>query len=173
MSEMAEPLRWTVVEPVDGVTVHAFFFVPHAFALLDAVRKELPVFGLPLPEPVHVGGTEFRLGRLQGEPAALYLHGNGYLSVTRAAPSDDHDSGNWRALLQPADIWIALANAMAVSATMRQPAAALLRAGGALYFLAPSPPVMRKLLQALTPTVPDEPVLSAADVAQLCLAGAP
>ena len=169
MSEGAEPLRWSVVDSIDGVDVHAFFFMPHSLGMLDPVRKELPVFGKPLPEPVHHTGTDFKLGRLQGSPDALYLHGNGYLSVTRAAPSDVHNSGNWQSLLRPLEVWTALANAMSVSAAMRLPAAALLRAEGALYFLAPSADAMRHLLHALTATEVGQPPLSAAEVAQSCL----
>ncbi|GEM_PF-2394345 len=168
-NDVAADLRWSVVEPWDGVRVHGYFFVQHMFATHDAVRKTLPIFSGRLPEPVHVGESEFRLGRLVGVPAGIYLHGNGFLCLTQAGESVDHTSANWRELLRPQDIWAALANAIAVSAAMRKPAAALLRAGGALYFFAPTDEAMQKLLQALTPVEEGESVLSSADVAQLCL----
>lgn len=168
--QQAVPLRWTVVEPVDGVRVHGYFFVQHMFATHDAVRRTLPIFSGRLPEPVHVGESEFRLGRLAGRPAELFLHGNGFLCLTQAAESEDHTSSNWRDLLQPEDIWIALANAAAVSAGMRKPAAAMLRAGGALYFLAPTDEALQKVLHALAPTEESglEP-MSPADVARVCM----
>lgn len=171
MSDDAAVLRWSVVEPMDGVRVHGYFFVQHMFATHDAVRKTLPIFSSRLPEPVHVGESEFRLGRLVGRPSALFLHGNGFLCLTQATESEDHTSGNWRELLQPQDVWIAMANAAAVSAAMRKPAAAMLRAGGALYFMAPTDEAMQKILHALTPTEDggEEP-LSSAEIARACLA---
>ncbi|WP_119966219.1 hypothetical protein [Simplicispira lacusdiani] len=170
MSDEAAALRWSVVEPVDGVRVHGYFFVQHMFATHDAVRKTLPIFSGRLPEPVHVGESEFRLGRLVGRPSALFQHGTGFLSLTQAAESEDHTSSNWRELLRPEDIWIALANAAAVSTAMRKPAAAMLRAGGALYFLAPTDEALQKVLHALAPTEESglEP-MSPADVARLCM----
>lgn len=162
-------LRWSVVEPWDGVRVHGYFFVQHMFATHDAVRKMLPIFSGHLPEPVHVGESEFRLGRLIGLPAGIYLHGNGFLSMTQAAESEDHTSANWRDLLAPQDIWAALANAVAVSAAMRKPTAALLRAGGALYFLAPTDEAMHRLMQVLAASEEDATALTAAEVAQRCL----
>jgi len=169
MSDQAAVLRWSVVEPIDGVRVHGYFFVQHMFATHDAVRKTLPIFSGRLPEPVHVGESEFRLGRLIGRPTGLYLHGNGFLCLTQATESADHTSTNWRELLQPEDIWAALANAVAVSAAMRKPAAAMLRAGGALYFMAPTDEAMERLIQAVTPTEESgqEP-MSPGDVARLC-----
>lgn len=171
MSDEAAVLRWSVVEPMDGVRVHGYFFVQHMFATHDAVRKTLPIFSGRLPEPVHVGESEFRLGRLVGRPMSLFLHGNGFLCLTQATESEDHTSANWREQLQPQDVWIALANAAAVSAAMHKPAAAMLRAGGALYFLAPTDEAMQKLLHALTPTEENgqEP-LSSEEVARMCLA---
>lgn len=163
-------LRWSVVEPWDGVRVHGYFFVQHMFATHDAVRKMLPIFSGRLPEPVHVGTSEFRLGRLIGLPAGIYLHGNGFLCMTQAAESEDHTSANWRELLAPQDIWAALANAVAVSAAMHKPTAALLRAGGALYFFAPTDDAVQRLMQALTATEEGATALSAAEVAQRCLA---
>ena len=163
-------LRWSVVEPQDGVRVHGYFFFQHMFATHDAVRKTLPIFSGRLPEPVHVGESEFRLGRLAGLPAGLYLHGDGFLCLTQAQESVDHTSSNWRDLLQPQDVWAALANAVAVSAAMRKPTAALLRASGALYFFAPTQEAMHKLMLALTPTEDGGPPLSSADIARICLA---
>lgn len=163
-------LRWSVVEPWDGVRVHGYFFIQHMFATHDAVRKTLPIFSGRLPEPVHVGESEFRLGRLVGLPAGIYLHGNGFLCLTQAQESEDHTSLNWRELLQPQDIWAALANAVAVSAAMHKPTAAMLRAGGALYFFAPTDEAMHKLMQVVTPTEVGEAPLSSADVARVCLA---
>lgn len=169
-TEPAVPLRWSVVEPWNGVRVHGYFFVQHMFATHDAVRKTLPIFSSRLPEPVHLGESEFRLGCMVARPLGLYVHGDGFICLTQASESVDHTSSNWRDLLQPADIWIALANAAAVSVAMHKPAAAMLRAGGALYFLAPTDEAMHKLLQALTPTeeTTSEP-LNASDVALMCL----
>jgi len=162
-------LRWSVVEPRDGVRVHGYFFFKHMFATHDAVRRMLPVFSGALPEPVHAGDSEFRLGRLIGLPAGVYMHGDGLLSLTEAVQSPDHTLDNWRELLEPQDIWVALANAVTVSASMRKPAAALLRASGALYFLAPTDESLHKLMQVVTATEEDGATLTAAEVAQRCL----
>lgn len=169
-TEPTVPLRWSVVEPWNDVRVHGYFFVQHMFATHDAVRKTLPIFSSRLPEPVHLGESEFRLGCMVARPMGLYVHGEGLICLSQASESVDHTASNWRELLQPADIWSALANAAAVSVSMHKPAAAMLRAGGALYFLAPTDEALHKLLQALTPNeeTPAEP-LSALEVALLCL----
>lgn len=45
-------------------------------------------------------------------------------------------------------MWRALANAMAVSATLRRPAIAIARAAGAVYMLSPSTDVVQRIVFA-------------------------
>lgn len=144
----ASPIRWDATADRLGVRVQAAFHSPRAIAGFPPVRRDLPMLIGRLPVQLSLSGESASLGAWRADPEALFELGDGLIVLSGSGHGPEHTSDLWTAQFSSREMWRALANAMAVSATLRRPAIAIARAAGAVYMLSPSADVVQRVVFA-------------------------
>ncbi len=142
----ASPIRWDATGDRLGVRVHAAFHSPRAVEAFPPVRRALPILIGRQPVQLSLSGEQASLGAWQADPEGLYELGQGLIVVSGHGRGTEHTPERWMEQFSTRDMWRSLANAMAVSATLKRPAIAIARAAGAVYLLSPGADVVQRIV---------------------------
>lgn len=142
------PIRWDATMDRLGVRVQAAFHSRRAIEAFPPVRRDLPMLTGRQPVQLSLSGESASLGAWRADPEALYELGKGLIVLSGNTRGVEHTPDCWQEQFSTREMWRALANAMAVSATLKRPAVAVSRAAGAVYMLAPSAEVVQRIVAA-------------------------
>lgn len=162
-----------------GMAVEAVFFDPEALAgEADPARRIVPFLpaGAGRLAAAEGSGVRYACDGLVAEPDAVIELASG-LVVVEVKPKGGRldDPYAWAQTIREKDILQTLAGAVAASRSTGRPAAAVLRTTNAVYFLRPSPDVVRFLVESIEPAVrlwaatsgDDRPGVAALDFASI------
>lgn len=145
---MNTPLDWHDDALICGIRVRAHFFDPaQVDARADFTQRNLPMLRQARPRLLasEGDGRRFAQGELCAVPDAVLAHGAGLICLEYKSESGrghERERGRWKRQLKLRSALQCLAGAMAVSAELRLPAAAVLRCHNVAYLLDPQQPLV-------------------------------